>query len=164
MNMPSGESSSWLSAYQAAVEGQFIATPYHDVKVTDPVKLANASAAFQEFKAGQISTLPNIQDVFLDYGLRDMGFAPKKGLDGRGMLVQMCQECHNTNLDMSLSRERFRMDDFDRMSRKERDLAIQRLQLSAETRFRMPPPLFRTITDDERNLMIDELKKEPTKR
>ena len=31
----------------------------------------------------------------------------KPGLDGKGLLVQMCQSCHNPNLDQSISRARF---------------------------------------------------------
>lgn len=162
-NVPAGGSRTWDSLYEAAVAGTVIAPPYHDVKVTDPVKLAAMSSAYQQFLGGQTSELPDIGDVFLDDGLRDMGFAPKLGLDGKGLLAQTCQECHNASLDPEISRDRFRVDQLDRMSRKERDIAITRLGLGLETRFRMPPQLFRTITDAERQLMIDELRKDPTK-
>ena len=69
----------------------------------------------------------------------------------------MCQQCHNSNLDMTISRERFLVDKLDQMSKDEKNLAIERLQLPASTRLRMPPMLFRTITDDERQAMIGEL-------
>ena len=39
------------------------------------------------------------------------------------------------------------------------DLAIQRLNTPTSTRLRMPPVLFRTITDDERQRMIETLEK-----
>jgi hypothetical protein len=74
-------------------------------------------------------------------------------------LVQTCQQCHNANLDMTLSREKFLVDQLDQMSHDEKELAIERLQLADDSRLAMPPVLFRTITDEERQLMIDELKK-----
>jgi hypothetical protein len=159
LNVPSGWSSDWQSIYDLAVAGQFIAAPYHDVKVTDPDKLAKMSGAYQSWMSGQAAEIPNIQDVFLDDGLRDMGFAPKKGLDGKGLLQQMCQECHNANLDPLITRDLFLVDQLDAMSRAEKDVAIARLNDSADTVLRMPPMLFRTITQDERAAMIAELEK-----
>jgi hypothetical protein len=157
VNVPTGTSAIWQAISQQAVAGNFIATPYHDVKVTDPLKLASASQAYQAWLGKTSSTLPDIRDVFLDEGLRDMGFAPKLGLDGKGLIAQMCQECHNSNLDMTLSREKFLADNLDQMSRAEKNLAIQRLGLDPSTRLRMPPPLFRTLTDYERELIALEL-------
>ena len=159
VNVPAGWSATWQVLYDEAVAGRFIATPYHDVKVTDPFKLASMTSIYQQWLGGTRSDLPDIRDVFLDEGLRDMGFAPKLGLDGRGLLVQMCQQCHNANLDMTISREKFLVDRLDQMSRDEKNLAIQRLGLDASTRLRMPPPLFRTVTDYERELMVLELQK-----
>ena len=39
--------------------------------------------------AGATDTLPDIRDVFFDGALRDMGFAPKSGLDGK----QLSRRC-----------------------------------------------------------------------
>jgi hypothetical protein len=158
-NVPPGQSTTWQTLYAAAAAGQFIATPYHDVKVTDPDKLTHMTSAYRQWQSGTLQDLPDLRDVFLDDGLRDMGFAPAAGRDGRALLQQMCQECHNGGLDMTITRERFLVDQLDQMSRAEKDTAIQRLQLATSTRLRMPPPLFRTITDDERQAMIAELKK-----
>jgi hypothetical protein len=157
VNVPIGVSPTWQALYDNAANGLFIATPYHDVKVTDPVKLTSMTAAYQQWLGGTLTDLPDIRDVFLDEGLRDMGFAPKLGLDGRGLLVEMCEQCHNANLDMTQSREKFLVDQLDQMSREEKNVAIQRLGLDSSTRLRMPPPLFRTITDTERELMVLEL-------
>ena len=92
-------------------------------------------------------------------GLRDLGFAPKAGLDGSVLLQQMCRECHNANLDPTVSRDNFRVDQLSTMTRSEKDVAIARLELGIDTRLVMPPPLYRTITDAERQLMIIELQK-----
>jgi hypothetical protein len=159
LNLPIGQSATWQSIFGNAVAGQVIATPYHDVKVTDPNKLAQMTRAYQQWTAGKVSDLPDIRDVFLDAGLREMGFAPQAGLDGRTLLQQMCQQCHNANLDPTISRDNFLVDQLDTMSRAEKDLAIQRLLITDNSRLRMPPFLFRTVTDDEIQLMVQELQK-----
>jgi hypothetical protein len=159
VNVPLGKSATWQAAYDAAVGGQFIAAPYHDVKVTDPTKLSAMSNAYKAWLGGTAKDLPDVRDVFLDEGLRDMGFAPKKALNGRQLLVQMCQQCHNQALDQTLSRALFNVDQLDAMTRKEKDVAIDRLRMSLDTRLRMPPALFRTVTADEIELMVEELKK-----
>jgi hypothetical protein len=71
----------------------------------------------------------------------------------------MCQECHNSDLDPMVTRDRFLVDKLDQMSREEKDLAIQRLLLADTDRLFMPPPLFRTVTNDERDQMIAALRK-----
>ena len=43
------------------------------------------------------------------------------------------------------------------MSRAEKDVAIERLKLPDDSRLAMPPVLFRTITDAERQAMIEFL-------
>ena len=116
-NAASGASATWQAAYDNAVAGQFIATPYHDVKVTDPTKLAKMTNAYHQFMSGGAADLPDIRDVFLDVGLRDMGFAPKVGLTGRQLLSQMCQQCHHSKLDLTISREKFLVDQLDTMNR-----------------------------------------------
>jgi hypothetical protein len=159
LNNPPGWSATWKAAYDKAAAGQFIATPYHDVKITDPKKCDSMIAVYQKWMAGAVDTLPDIRDVFIDEGLRDMSFAPKLGLTGRELLVQMCQQCHHDTLDLTISREKFLVDHLDDMDRAEKDLAIQRLQMEDNNRLAMPPVLFRTITDKERQSMIDELSK-----
>jgi hypothetical protein len=158
-NLPPGKSAKWQSIYDAAVAGHFIAAPYHDVKITDPMKLDAMTSAYLAWSRGASAALPDVRDVFLDEGLRDMGFAPKVGLDGRALVVEMCMQCHNANLDMTISREKFLVDELDRMSRDEKNVAIDRLRTPTSSRLTMPPTLFRTITDAERQLMIDELAK-----
>ncbi len=158
-NTPPGASATWADVYEGGASGRFIAAPYHDVKITDPDKLATMTEAYRAWAAGQRADLPDLRDVFFDGGLRDMSFAPKAGLDGRGLLVQLCQQCHNRNLDPTISRDRFLVDDLDRMTREEKDLAIARLSLDADSRLLMPPLLFHTVTDDEKARMAEELRK-----
>jgi hypothetical protein len=154
-NVPKGWSTTWADLYQGSVEGQFIPAPYHDVKITDPTKLAHMTSVY---RAGSPLT-EDIRDVFLDDGLWEMGFAPLPTLSGHQLLVQQCQQCHNARLDPTITRDRFLVDQLDQMTRDEKDLAIQRIQLGGDTRLSMPPPLFRSLDDRERQLMIDELRR-----
>jgi hypothetical protein len=156
VNFPKGWSQTWQSIYDPAVAGQFIPTPYHDVKISDPDKLARMTDAYRSFQSGAGPLGEDIRDVFLDSGLADMGFASATD-DGAALLVQMCQQCHNTRLDPTLTRDRFLVDNLAQMSREEKDLAIQRIQTATDTRLTMPPPLFRTVTPRERELMIEVL-------
>jgi hypothetical protein len=158
VNVPIGSSPTWTEAYTSAASGRFIAAPYHDVKITDPDKLATMTAAYRGVLAGGRLDV-DVRDVFLDEGLADMGFAPADAMDGRALLAQQCQQCHNTNLDPSITRDAFLVDKLDQMSRDEKDKAIDRLQTPLDTRLTMPPPLFRTLTSAQRAAMIAELQK-----
>ena len=62
------------------------------------------------------------------------------------VLVEMCQDCHSSSADPTLTRSRFDVEKLDQMSRDEKDLAIRRLAMPVETRLRMPPSLFRSLT------------------
>ncbi|MEO6773136.1 MAG: hypothetical protein ABI467_08940 [Kofleriaceae bacterium] len=157
-NLPMGWSSAWESVYQAGASGQAIAAPYHDVKVTDPVRLADMTAAYVASRNGAPLTA-DIREVLLGPALVDMGFEPRSGLDGRALLVQQCQQCHHARLDPTLTRERFLVDQLDQMSRDEKDLAIARIETPVDTRLTMPPPLFRLPSAADRALMIEQLKK-----
>jgi hypothetical protein len=41
-----GSSPTWQEAYERSKRGEFIPVPYHDVKVTDPDKLARMTEAY----------------------------------------------------------------------------------------------------------------------
>lgn len=158
INVPAGASPSWQTIYDAAVAGGFIATPYHDVKITDPKKLAHMTSLYQQYMSGTPLT-EDIREVFLDSAMADMGFAPSAAMDGRALLAQQCQQCHNARLDPTITRDKFLVDQLDSMNREEKDLAIERINTPVDTRLTMPPPLFRTLTPQERALMIAELRK-----
>ena len=161
LNVPAGKSASWQSVYDAAVTGNFIAAPYHDVKITDPDKLAHMTEVYKTYRAGGTSAAltEDIRDVLLDPAAADMGFAGGWAMTGRALLQQQCQQCHHSRLDPTVSRDLFLVDQLDRMSRAEKDIAIERLQTPTDTRLTMPPPLFRTVTPEQRALMIEELRK-----
>jgi hypothetical protein len=156
----SGASATWQALYTRAVAGLEIPVPYY-TNATDRTKLAAMTMAYQQTMAGTLARdkMPDVSDTVMDSALSDMSIRPKPGLDGRGILVQMCQMCHNARLDQTLSRARFNIEQLDQMTRAEKDLAIQRLQLPTASRHAMPPARFHELSDAERQLAIDELSK-----
>jgi hypothetical protein len=160
-NVPSGTSATWLKLYQQSMAGNDIPPPFHDIKVTDPVKLGAATTAYKNVMAGTMpaAQLPDIRDIFLDSALSDMSFRPAANLTGAQILTQICQQCHNKNLDQTETREKFRVDELAAMTREEKDLAIKRLNLPDDVFRKMPPPRFRVLSAAEIQLVTDELKK-----
>lgn len=159
-NMPMGQSSTWQNIYLFAAGGNAIPVPYHDVKVTDPSKLATLSAAYRSFVDGALPAreLPDIRDVLLDAALPDMGLRPRAGADGMAILQQMCQRCHNSELDQTISRARFDVERFASMSRGERDQAIARLTAPASSPTLMPPARFGSLSPQDLQTVVDFLK------
>jgi hypothetical protein len=117
------------------------------------------TGALVAFRNGDTDELPDIRDVFLEAALPGMSHRPKPGLDGKGILVHACAQCHNPRLPDDISRARFDVMNLDRMSRSEKDLAIERMKLAKDDRFLMPPKLFRELSDDEIERAIAELER-----
>ena len=67
-----------------------------------------------------------MSDMLVKEGYADMFITPQPNLTGRQMLTAMCQQCHNSRLDQTLSRARFNVEKLDEMSRAEKDEAIRR--------------------------------------
>lgn len=159
-NRVPGESATWRSAYERSLRGEAIAVPYHDVKVTDPDKLARYSDAYREYRAGLIEPeeLPDLRDVFPDdpEQLAHMGMMTEPGADGAQVLLQACGQCHNERLDPNVSRANFRAD-LKGMSRTEKDLAIERLRLPDDHPLAMPPYRLRSLSDEARKRAIKVL-------
>ncbi len=161
VNMPPGESATWQGLYREAVEGRAIPPPYHDVKVTDPALRAEMTLAYRAVMDGSMpkSSLPDIRDVFLESALPELSMRPAPGLDGRGIMIHMCGQCHNSRLDQTITRARFNAIDLDTMSREAKDEAIRRLELPRKDRFAMPPVFFRDLSAEETARVVEELRK-----
>ncbi len=161
LNTPVGQSSTWQELYSAAAAGEFIPVPYHDVKVTDPDKLAFASDEYRKVVDGRApaSGLPDIRRVFLDSALAEMSMRPRPGATGQEILVQACAQCHNGKLDSSISRSHFDVTKLDSMSPAAKQAALARMKLPASNRLHMPPAMFRTIPDDALKVVETELTK-----
>jgi hypothetical protein len=156
-NSVPGESETWQRLYEVARRGDAITVPYHDVKVTDPDKLAAMAEAYQQYLAGELPAeeLPDLRDVFPDdEELRArMGLVTEPGLGGEQVLRQACGKCHNDRLDQSLSRARFNVD-LEAMTDEARSRALTRIALPRDDPQAMPPPLARQLSDEgKRRLM-----------
>jgi hypothetical protein len=159
-NSVPGESATWQSAYGLSELGEAIAVPYHDVKVTDPAKLARMTQAYQAYRAGDLDadSLPDLRDIYPDdpQQLAHMGIGTEPNADGAQVLLQACGECHNARLDQSLSRANFRAD-LAGVSRAEKDVAIDRLQRASDDPLAMPPARLRSLTREARARVIELL-------
>ena len=171
-----GTSPTWDALYDEAVAGRAIPVPFAGnpqvagnwdfstpfQPVLDPQsRVAQMIRAYNDVMSGAMprGQMPDIRDIFLDSALDAMGYRPKPGLDGRAIMVQVCSGCHNSKLDQSLTRAKFDVDTLDTLSRQVKDKAIQRMMLSDENVRKMPPARFHTLSDAERDLVIQELMK-----
>lgn len=161
-NSVPGVSATWRLLFERAQRGEALPTPYHDVKVTDAMKLARATEAYRAYRTGEIeaSALPDIRDVFPDDEtlLAEMGMMTTPGASGEEVLIEACSPCHNARLDQSLSRARFRAD-LTGMDRAEREIAVQRLQLATDHPLAMPPARLRRLSAEARARAIEALRR-----
>jgi hypothetical protein len=157
-----GANATWMALYNNSMMSLDIPPPYHENRVTDPAKLATATSAYQAAMSGTPLSM-DIRDIFLDAAAQDMTFRPATSLvtaqNGLGIMVQICQQCHNPSLDQTLSRAKFDVTKLATMSREEKDKAIKRLSLDPTAFRRMPPPRFRALSPDEVTLVTQELMK-----
>lgn len=156
-----GFSPTWDGLFINYVRGQAIAPPYYKNRISDPSKLASMTAAYQSFRSGSIQSqqLPDIREIFPDdaKSLSEMGFRAKPGLDGKTLFANMCMQCHNSSLDQTISRARFNVEKMDQMSAAQKNAVMERLALPQESLYVMPPSRFRTLTEDEKSLMVQYL-------
>ena len=147
-NSVPGYSPTWQAIYERAKRGEAISVPYHDVKVTDPAKLAAMTQAYTDYREGRLprDELPDISDVYPDDPvlLANMGFVTEPGLPARELLVQACGQCHNDRLDPTVSRARFNVN-LRELSRKQRELAASRIMLPDDHPKVMPPRRSRAL-------------------
>ena len=159
--LDNGASAQWLALYNAAKTGKDIPAPYHENRVTDPTKLATATAAYKAAAAGTAPLTMDIRNVFLDSALQDLTFRPSTDLvtakNGVGIMVQICQQCHNPSLDQTQSRALFDVTKLATMPAAEKQKAIHRLTLDTEAFRRMPPTRFRELSPDEIALVVTAL-------
>jgi len=153
-----GSSATWDALYAKAVAGTEIPVPYWLTPHTDAAKVSAMTAAYQQVMTGALPPdLPDINDTVDDATLPFISVRPKTGLDGRGILVHMCRQCHNSQLDQTITRAGFNIDTLDLLSASEKQVAIDRLNLPANDAHHMPPVRFHELSDAERALAIAEL-------
>ncbi|MFO0679431.1 MAG: hypothetical protein U0169_23090 [Polyangiaceae bacterium] len=149
INVPFGKSATWDKIYAQSAAGKFIPVPYHDVKVTDPAKLVDATKSYRDFVAGKSPSLYDLGEVFLEDALAGMTFRVKPGATGEEILAQACTQCHNPKIDPETRKARFDVTNLAKMTRAQKDAAIARMKLPESNPAHMPPRLFRKLSDDE---------------
>jgi hypothetical protein len=156
-NSVPGVSATWMGLYANYVAGLLgVATPYHDVKISDPTQLPTYVKGYSDFMAGTIpaSQLPDLRMTILD--TPDTGFHPKAGLTGAQIITQVCTQCHNSKLDQTVSRAKFNAN-LSLMSRAEKDIAINRVQRQDYDPRIMPPQRAVTLSPAEIQAVVQEL-------
>jgi len=166
-----GTSSVWNLLYQRANQGLAIPPPYHDVKVTDSNKLTALTDAYQNFINGNLASaeLPDLRNAFLESRLYEIGFAVDPSFGAQEILLQACSQCHNSNLDQTITRSRFNVN-LNAMSDTRggllsgvaRDLeigvAIDRLQHAPDSILIMPPAYwFRELSPAQITTVVNYL-------
>lgn len=161
-NSVPGESDEWERIYERAKRGEAISVPYHDVKVTDPDKLATMTEGYVNYREGRLERdeLPDLRDIFPDdqERLARIGFATEPGLDGEGVLLQACSQCHNDRLNQNVSRSLFNVD-VSRLDREEKRRAMARITLPPDNPAIMPPARIRTLSQEARDALIELLER-----
>jgi hypothetical protein len=157
-----GKSQTWNAIYERAKRGEAISVPYHDVKITDPDKLAQMTQAYVDYREGRLAAedLPDIRDVYPDDDqLRaEIGLTTEPGLDAHGVLLQACGQCHSGRLDPGLSRSRFSVD-LKKVDRSEKTAAVARLLLQPGDPSAMPPAHSRGLSDEGRSRLLELLRR-----
>jgi hypothetical protein len=149
VNVPPGTSATWTALYNLNAAGSIIPPPYHDVKFTDPDKLAAWTTAYKGVLAGTTPRdgMPDPRDLALAQARIDMNFALPDGVDGTRVLVQACQQCHNPEQDQSLARADFDVTKITSgMGAGAASKGIARMSLPVDDPQHMPPQRFRTLT------------------
>jgi len=150
-------SATWDRAYQAFKRGERLALPYFSTRATDPAKQSALSAAYQRFRAGELSAeaLPDLADIYPDdpQTRAEIGLQTEPGASAAEVLIQACGSCHNDVLDQTITRARFNID-LSRMDEHARLQAIARIELPADGEGVMPPHETRQLDAEGRKKLI----------
>jgi hypothetical protein len=180
-NNTPGTSAAWNTVFNRAVAGQAIPVPYHDIKVTEASLLTQMTQAYQAFRAAgstpvASAALPDLRNIMKPTRLFEIaGIAPRPGLDGAGIVIEMCTQCHNSVLDQNITRARFNVNlaamsngSGGVLTAAERDLeigtAIRRMLMPANDVRKMPPESMKTMASADINLVASYLCTQATNR
>jgi hypothetical protein len=153
-------SPTWQALFQVALSGAAITVPFPRIDVTDDTKRAAAVQSYRAVIGGAPrASMLDIRDVFSEDAMEKLSFVPQPNADGKAVLLQMCSRCHDGRANPTSGRSRFNVQKLDQMSRDEKDLAIQRLQLATGAPLKMPPWRSGRMTDDATQAAISELDK-----
>jgi hypothetical protein len=146
-----GTSATWSSEYANSEAGNDIPVPYFGTMATDPLKVQALITQYSGVVSGSLpaSALGDMSDVFTDTAERAMTHKPAMGLTGQQILVQVCQQCHNSRLDQTISRASFNVEKLAQLSPVEKQEAIRRINTAPDACDHMPPQRFRELDANE---------------
>ncbi|HEU4535115.1 MAG TPA: hypothetical protein VFS00_13400 [Polyangiaceae bacterium] len=152
-------SRAWAKTFAKSLAGSALPIPYPDARASDPARLREAAATYRSVLAGEQppEELPDFAGLLRDSALPMVSLRPRPGLDGEGILRQLCQRCHNPALDQTLSRAAFDVTRLDSMPRDEKEEAKRRLRLPASSPRHMPPVRFGELSPDEIEAAVEAL-------
>ncbi|HET8938407.1 MAG TPA: hypothetical protein VFN67_33415 [Polyangiales bacterium] len=162
-----GPSPTWQAGYDAFKNGEQLALPYLEARVTDPDKQRERSEAYTRYRNAELDEheLPDFADIFPDdpQVRARIGLQTEPDASAEEALIQACASCHNNVLDQTISRARFNVDLW-QLNRAELALAVERLQRKPGTRGVMPPPEARQLDPEVRQRLLDYLENDPLAR
>ena len=156
-----GRGAIWEALYANAVAGQAISVPFYDSDPTDPRYLAEATRLYMAIRAGgDASIAPDMSAVFAEQNLGDLGFrATDSAKDGLTVVQHRCGTCHDGRFP-GISRNNFDWHDFpNNLPAGERDKILMRIRLTDDNVYKMPPTLFSSLTEHQKQLIEQALGK-----
>ncbi len=164
INETTGWSPTWDLSFAAFARGEAIPVPHSEIKTTNETALRQATELYRAFVTDPFSQeseeerdFPDLTNLMKFSAQVGSGMRMTPDLPATSLIVQACGQCHNSRLNPSISRANFNAD-LARTSRAAKDSAIRRLY-AADDEGKMPPTLFRALTDEERERIVAELEK-----
>ncbi|MFW7380199.1 MAG: hypothetical protein ACOH5I_15405 [Oligoflexus sp.] len=153
----------WIQGWQNYLNGASIPFPSWKTNILDQTAVVQLKSKWQAWRNGELALedLPDLRYAIDDRLGPTMGTRAPKGIRAKELLQAACTRCHNDKLDQTLGKSLFSTN-LDRMYSDQIQVAIDRIELlktDPNSPLAMPPRLFMDLTDDEVNLLIEELKR-----
>ena len=96
------------------------------------------------------NVFPSSPDILSQIGIRAV-----PGLSASALAVNACMQCHNSNLDQTLTRAKFNVNAMlnGTMSAAEKAVTVQRILAPSDSVTLMPPLRFRTLLPSEQQIL-----------
>jgi hypothetical protein len=154
-----GSTATWDQYYADTLTGDRLPVPHHSHDITDPAKRAAAVESYVNVLSGAADpdTLVDPRDVLTEETEVELGFRPRPNATAEEILHHVCQRCHNDELDQTLSRAKFNAERPAELTPAQKTTAISRLMEPDGSPNQMPPPRFATLSDAQKQTMIEFL-------
>jgi hypothetical protein len=158
-----GPGEKWLAGWSRFLKGETIAFPSFANSILDASRLPEIKTRWQAAKsAGTWDDRPDLRQALDDRLSASYGARAPLNATGPELVALACQRCHNQKLDSNLGKSLFRADQkpMDRSAFNTKN-AIDRLEIlrkDPSNPLAMPPRLFMDLTNEEIDLIIQELK------